>query len=194
MAADAAARKVVDAFLAAAGRGDLAGLLAVLAPEVELRTQAPDGTVVVRGAGEVAARATMAAGPRGHAAASGARRRCPGRPHHGGRRAGHGHGVHGGGRRHCGDPRAHRPGPAGPGRPLVGRVTMGEMSAVTRRCAGVPMRSSRPRRPRILPRRRRTRLVARGRRGQIRPRWRATGALGAASGDRRPVPRGRPPE
>ena len=63
-AADAAAREVVDAFFAAAGRGDLAGLLAVLAPEVELRTQGPDGTIVVRGAGEVAARATMAAGPR----------------------------------------------------------------------------------------------------------------------------------
>ena len=63
-AVDAAAREVVDAFFAAAGRGDLAGLLAVLAPEVELRTQGPDGTVVVRGAGEVAARATMAAGPR----------------------------------------------------------------------------------------------------------------------------------
>ena len=61
-AADAAAREVVDAFFAAAGRGDLAGLLAVLAPEVELRTQGPDGTIVVRGAGEVAARATMAAG------------------------------------------------------------------------------------------------------------------------------------
>ena len=63
-AADAAAREVVDAFFAAAGRGDLAGLLAVLAPEVELRTQGPDGTAVVRGAGEVAARATTAAGPR----------------------------------------------------------------------------------------------------------------------------------
>jgi RNA polymerase sigma factor (sigma-70 family) len=63
-AAEAAAREVVDAFFAAAGRGDLAGLLAVLAPEVELRTQGPDGTVVVCGAGEVAARATMAAGPR----------------------------------------------------------------------------------------------------------------------------------
>src|SRR6185369_14368945 len=31
-AADAAAREVIDAFYAAAGRGDLAGLLAVLAP------------------------------------------------------------------------------------------------------------------------------------------------------------------
>jgi RNA polymerase sigma factor (sigma-70 family) len=63
-AADAAAREVVDAFFAAAGRGDLAGLLAVLAPEVELRTQGSEGTVVVRGAGQVAAQATKAAGPR----------------------------------------------------------------------------------------------------------------------------------
>jgi RNA polymerase sigma factor (sigma-70 family) len=63
-AADAAAREVVEAFLAAVGRGDLAGLLAVLAPEVELRAQGPEGAVVVRGAGEVAGRATMAARPR----------------------------------------------------------------------------------------------------------------------------------
>jgi RNA polymerase sigma factor (sigma-70 family) len=63
-AADAAAQEVVDAFLAAVGRGDLAGLLAVLAPEVELRARRPEGTVVVRGAGEVARRATMAARPR----------------------------------------------------------------------------------------------------------------------------------
>jgi RNA polymerase sigma-70 factor, ECF subfamily len=63
-AADAAAREVVGAFFAAAGRGDLAGLLAVLAPEVELRAQGPDGVVVVRGADQVASRATMAAGPR----------------------------------------------------------------------------------------------------------------------------------
>ncbi|GLW97511.1 sigma-70 family RNA polymerase sigma factor [Microtetraspora sp. NBRC 16547] len=61
--ANAAARDVVDAFLAAAGRGDVAGLLAVLAPEVELRAQGPGGTVVVRGAGEVAAQATMFARP-----------------------------------------------------------------------------------------------------------------------------------
>jgi RNA polymerase sigma-70 factor, ECF subfamily len=59
--ADAAAREVVDAFLAAAGRGDLAGLLAVLAPEVELRATGPKGTFVVRGAAEVAGRARMAA-------------------------------------------------------------------------------------------------------------------------------------
>jgi RNA polymerase sigma factor (sigma-70 family) len=62
-AADAAAREVVDAFFAAAGRGDLAGLLAVLAPEVELRTRGPEGIAVVRGAGEVAARARAGARP-----------------------------------------------------------------------------------------------------------------------------------
>jgi RNA polymerase sigma-70 factor, ECF subfamily len=63
-AADAASREVVDAFVAAVGRGDIAGLLAVLAPEVELRARGPEGTIVVRGAGEVAGRATMAARPR----------------------------------------------------------------------------------------------------------------------------------
>jgi RNA polymerase sigma factor (sigma-70 family) len=62
-AADAAAREVIDAFFAAAASGDLAGLLAVLAPEVELRTQGPEGAVSVRGAGEVAARAQMGARP-----------------------------------------------------------------------------------------------------------------------------------
>ena len=62
--ADAAAREVIDAFLAAVGRGDLAGLLAVLAPDVELRARSPERTVVVRGAGEVAGRATTAARPR----------------------------------------------------------------------------------------------------------------------------------
>lgn len=56
---DAAAREVVDAFFAAVGRGDLAGLLAVLAPDVELRRQGPRGTIVIRGAHEVASRATM---------------------------------------------------------------------------------------------------------------------------------------
>jgi RNA polymerase sigma factor (sigma-70 family) len=61
--ADAAAREVVDAFFAAAGRGDLAGLLAVLAPEVEMRAHGPEGTVVVHGAHEVAARARMGARP-----------------------------------------------------------------------------------------------------------------------------------
>jgi RNA polymerase sigma-70 factor (ECF subfamily) len=62
-AADAAAREVIDAFYAAVGRGDLAGLLAVLAPEAELRMQGSEWTLVVRGAGEVAARATMGARP-----------------------------------------------------------------------------------------------------------------------------------
>lgn len=61
--AHAAARDVVDAFLAAAGQGDVAGLLTVLAPEVELRAQGPEGTVVVRGAGEVAVQATTSARP-----------------------------------------------------------------------------------------------------------------------------------
>jgi RNA polymerase sigma-70 factor (ECF subfamily) len=42
-AADAADREVIDAFLAAARRGDLTGLLTVLAPEVQLHTQGPDG-------------------------------------------------------------------------------------------------------------------------------------------------------
>ncbi len=58
-AADAhtAARGVVDAFLAAAGQGDVAGLLAVLAPEVELHR----GTNVVRGADQVAGQAILGA-------------------------------------------------------------------------------------------------------------------------------------
>jgi RNA polymerase sigma-70 factor, ECF subfamily len=60
-AADAAAREVVDAFLAAAGRGDIAGLLAVLAPEAELRARGPKRTIVVRGAREIATRARMGA-------------------------------------------------------------------------------------------------------------------------------------
>jgi RNA polymerase sigma factor (sigma-70 family) len=68
-AADAAAREVVDAFLAAVGRGDLAGLLAVLAPEVEFRARGPEGTVVVRGAGQVAGRAKLGARPGPHALA-----------------------------------------------------------------------------------------------------------------------------
>jgi len=59
--AHAAARDVIDAFFAAVGRGDLAGLLAVLAPEVELRARGPEGTAVIRGAREVAAQARMGA-------------------------------------------------------------------------------------------------------------------------------------
>jgi ketosteroid isomerase-like protein len=59
-----AAREVINAFLAAAGQGDLAGLLAVLAPEAELRASGPEKTLVVRGAREVAGRATTGARPR----------------------------------------------------------------------------------------------------------------------------------
>jgi RNA polymerase sigma-70 factor (ECF subfamily) len=58
-----AARDVIDAFFAAAGRGNVAALLSVLAPEVEMRAHGPEGTVVIRGAGEVAARATRFARP-----------------------------------------------------------------------------------------------------------------------------------
>ncbi|SHN38255.1 sigma-70 family RNA polymerase sigma factor [Cryptosporangium aurantiacum] len=66
----AAARNVVDAFLAAAGRGDVAGLLTVLAPDAVLHAQGPAGTLVTRGAREIAARATTFANPdaRVHAA------------------------------------------------------------------------------------------------------------------------------
>jgi RNA polymerase sigma-70 factor (ECF subfamily) len=60
-AADAAAREVVAPFLAAAGRGDIAGLLAVLAPDAELRARGHKGTIVVRGAGEIATRAMTGA-------------------------------------------------------------------------------------------------------------------------------------
>jgi RNA polymerase sigma factor (sigma-70 family) len=61
--ADAAAREVVDAFLAAARRGDIAGLLAVLAPEAELRGSGPQGPFVVRGAEQIARNARMGARP-----------------------------------------------------------------------------------------------------------------------------------
>ena len=63
-ATDAAAREVIDAFLAAVGRGDLTGLLAVLAPDVELWARSPERSGVVRGATEVARRATIGARPR----------------------------------------------------------------------------------------------------------------------------------
>jgi RNA polymerase sigma-70 factor (ECF subfamily) len=59
----AAARDVVDAFLTAAGKGDVAVLLTVLAPEVELRAESPGRTVVIRGGGEVANQATRFARP-----------------------------------------------------------------------------------------------------------------------------------
>jgi RNA polymerase sigma-70 factor (ECF subfamily) len=60
-AADAAAREVIDAFLAAAGRGDIDGLLAVLAPDAELRITEPHGTRVVRGAETIARNARVGA-------------------------------------------------------------------------------------------------------------------------------------
>jgi RNA polymerase sigma factor (sigma-70 family) len=53
----AAARGVVNAFLAAAGEGDIPGLLALLAPEVELHR----GTTVTRGADQVAGQAILGA-------------------------------------------------------------------------------------------------------------------------------------
>ncbi|MGI5323868.1 sigma-70 family RNA polymerase sigma factor [Actinomadura nitritigenes] len=59
----AAGRDVVDAFLAAAGRGDVAGLLSVLAPDVELHAHGPGGSTVVRGAAEVMAQAARFARP-----------------------------------------------------------------------------------------------------------------------------------
>jgi len=61
--ADAAAREVVEAFLAAAGKGDIAGLLAVLAPEAELRGTGPQGPFVVRGAEQIARNARLGARP-----------------------------------------------------------------------------------------------------------------------------------
>jgi RNA polymerase sigma-70 factor (ECF subfamily) len=74
-ATDGAAREVIDAFFAAAGRGDLAGLLAVLAPEVELRGRGPEGAFAVRGATRVAARAGTGARPgaRAHPVLAGGR-------------------------------------------------------------------------------------------------------------------------
>ncbi|MBO9625185.1 MAG: sigma-70 family RNA polymerase sigma factor [Microbacterium sp.] len=51
-------RRVVDAFLAAARGGDLAGLLALLHPEVEFRQdQGADGIRIIRGADRVASSA-----------------------------------------------------------------------------------------------------------------------------------------
>ena len=60
-AADLAAREVIDAFLAAAGRGDIDGLLAVLAPEAELHGVGPQGSFVVHGAEQIARNARVGA-------------------------------------------------------------------------------------------------------------------------------------
>jgi RNA polymerase sigma factor (sigma-70 family) len=68
-AADAAAREVIAAFAAAAARGDMEGLLAVLAPEAEFRASGPRGTTVVRGAAAIARNAragARAGGPQAH--------------------------------------------------------------------------------------------------------------------------------
>lgn len=55
-------REVVQAFLAAARRGDFEGLLRVLDPEVRLTVDTPDGVVVTLGATAVAAGARLSAG------------------------------------------------------------------------------------------------------------------------------------
>ena len=54
-------RKVVQAFLAAARRGDFEGLLRVLDPEVKLTVDTPGGVVVTLGATQVAAGAQLGA-------------------------------------------------------------------------------------------------------------------------------------
>ncbi|MGH2926726.1 MAG: hypothetical protein ACRDL8_00815, partial [Solirubrobacteraceae bacterium] len=54
-------RAVVDAFFAAAGSGDLSGLLAVLAPDAELHTLSLRGPRVVRGAEKIASQARAGA-------------------------------------------------------------------------------------------------------------------------------------
>jgi RNA polymerase sigma-70 factor (ECF subfamily) len=62
-AAYTAAREVVDAFLAAAGKGDLEALLAVLAPEAEFRGVGPQGPFVLRGAEQILRNARLGARP-----------------------------------------------------------------------------------------------------------------------------------
>src|SRR5712691_3372970 len=56
-----AGREVIDAFFAAARQGDIDALLDVLAPDVELQAMGPAGRTVVRGAANVAARASAGA-------------------------------------------------------------------------------------------------------------------------------------
>ncbi|MEN3534686.1 sigma-70 family RNA polymerase sigma factor [Microbispora sp. ZYX-F-249] len=56
-------REVVQAFLAAARRGDFEGLLRVLDPDVKLTADTPDGVVVTLGATAVAASARLSARP-----------------------------------------------------------------------------------------------------------------------------------
>jgi RNA polymerase sigma-70 factor (ECF subfamily) len=58
-------REVVEAFLAAARRGDFEGLLRVLDPEVRLTADTPGGVIVTLGATEVAAGAQLGAATAG---------------------------------------------------------------------------------------------------------------------------------
>jgi RNA polymerase sigma factor (sigma-70 family) len=59
--ANAHDRDVVGAFFAAAGSGDLSALLALLAPDAELRAFTPEGVTVVQGAARIAAQARLGA-------------------------------------------------------------------------------------------------------------------------------------
>ena len=58
---DAGDRAVVDAFLAAAGSGDLSALLALLAPDAQLHAFRPQGVSLVQGAATIAAQAKAGA-------------------------------------------------------------------------------------------------------------------------------------
>jgi RNA polymerase sigma-70 factor (ECF subfamily) len=58
---DADDRAVVDAFFAAAGSGDLSALLALLAPDAELRAVTTQGVTLVQGAEKIAAQAKAGA-------------------------------------------------------------------------------------------------------------------------------------
>jgi RNA polymerase sigma factor (sigma-70 family) len=59
-AGEADDRAVVDASFTAAGSGDLSGLLALLAPDAELRSVNPERVTVVQGAADIAAQAGAA--------------------------------------------------------------------------------------------------------------------------------------
>jgi RNA polymerase sigma-70 factor (ECF subfamily) len=58
---DAHDRAVIEAFLAAAGSGDLSALLALLAPDAELRAFTPQGVTLVQGAAKIASQAKAGA-------------------------------------------------------------------------------------------------------------------------------------
>ena len=118
----AAARDVINAFLAAAGTGDIATLLTVLAPDAELGAHGTHGTVVIRGAGQIAAAGDQVRASE-RAGTPGTRGWHPGRSRYRRGTTGHGHGLHGHRRYRHRDPRPDRTNPTGPGRPLVGRLT-----------------------------------------------------------------------